>query len=259
MRHNDVKAKLGRGETVIGTMMFEFQSNGIGPIVSNAGAEFVLYDTEHTGWGWETVGRLIAASRDAGAIPMVRVPVTERSLISRPLDLGAMGVMVPMVESGSQATNIVKWAKYPPVGLRGAAFGVAHDGYLGGDVVSTMVSANAETLLIAQIETVEGLKNLDEIAAVEGIDVVWVGHFDLTNSMGIPGQFEHPEFLGALKRVADAAEANGKSAGFMAVAVDEALRMRDRGYRCLAYGGDSSIYARALRDGIGAIRSGRAG
>jgi 2-keto-3-deoxy-L-rhamnonate aldolase RhmA len=253
MRRNQVKAKLRAGELVVGTMVFEFNTSGIGKIAANAGAEFVLYDTEHTGWGWETIGRMIAASRDA-TVTLVRVPSTERSLLSRPLDLGAMGLMVPMVQSASQARDIVAWSKYPPVGLRGAAFGVAHDGYLGLDNLETMSSANDEGLILAQIETVEGLNNLDEIAAVEGVDVLWVGQFDLTNSMGIPGQFDHPNYLGALERVAKAADTNGKSAGFMVTSVEEAHRMVDLGFRALAYSGDLWIYARALGEAIGAIR-----
>src|ERR1700722_5344547 len=106
MRHNDVKAKLRQGDLVIGTMVFEFNTSGIGTIAANAGAEFVIYDTEHTGWGWETIGRRLAASPPT-TIPLVRVPSTERSLLSRPLDLGAMGLMVPMVQSARQAASLV--------------------------------------------------------------------------------------------------------------------------------------------------------
>jgi 2-keto-3-deoxy-L-rhamnonate aldolase RhmA len=254
MRHNDVKAKLRDGDLVIGTMVFEFNTSGIGTIAANAGAEFVVYDTEHTGWGWETIGRMLAASPHA-IVPLVRVPATERSLLSRPLDLGAMGLMVPMVQSASQANNIVEWSKYPPAGVRGAAFGVAHDGYLGLDNLETMSSANAETLILAQIETVQGLKNLDEIAAVDEVDVLWVGQFDLTNSMGIPGQFSHPDYLGALERVVKAAAANGKSAGFMATSVEEADQVVNLGFRALAYSGDLWIYGRALAQAIGTIRA----
>ena len=155
---------------------------------------------EHTGWSIETVRGLIATTRAADAIPMVRVPATEYHLISRPLDVGAMGIMVPMVESAEQAQKIVTSAKYPPRGRRGAAFGVAHDDYTGGDIIAKMQSANDEILLIAQIETEHGLENVDAIAAVEGIDVLWIGHFDLTNFMGIPGQFTSDAYLDAVKQ-----------------------------------------------------------
>src|SRR5881409_2932891 len=106
--------------------------------------------------------------------------------------VGAMGLMVPMVENAEQAAKIVRSAKYPPEGRRGAAFSMAHDDYEGGNLVEKMRRANSETLLIAQIETTAGLENVEAIAAVPGIDVLWVGLFDLTNFLGIPGQMTHP-------------------------------------------------------------------
>lgn len=254
MRRNPVKAKLAAGEVVLGTMVFEFKTNGIARLAANAGAEFVIYDTEHTGWTWETVNTLMATARGTDAVPMVRVPTTQRSYLSRPLDAGAMGLMIPMVETAAQAEKIVEWSKYPPDGTRGAAFAIAHDDFLAGDNVEKMRSANTETLLIGQIETVEGVKNLDAIAEVGGLDVLWVGHFDLTNSMGIPGEFEDPEFLKVLDRVAEAADRNGKASGFMVSSVEEAQRMIDRGYRCLAYGGDLWIYGEALRSALTSVR-----
>lgn len=256
MRANRVKEMLRREELAIGTLVFEFKTSGIGSIASNAGADFVLFDAEHTGWTWETIGTAVAGMRAADAVPLVRIPVTNRSYISRPLDLGAMGLMVPMVESVEQAQDIVRWAKYPPVGVRGAAFGVAHDDYKGEDNLATMTTSNDGVLLIGQIETAEGVKNVDAIAEVEGLDVLWVGHFDLTNSMGIPGQFDHPSYLDALEKVASAARNNGKSAGFMVSSVEEADRMIERGYRCLGYSGDLWIYAGALRQGIAEVRAG---
>src|SRR3954453_21941748 len=116
MRENPVKRKLAAGGISIGTMMFEFNSTGIGRIASLAGAEFAIFDMEHSGWSIETIRTLIATSRAAEMIPMVRVPATQYHLLSRPLDVGAMGLMVPMVETGEQAKSIVQSAKYPPVG-----------------------------------------------------------------------------------------------------------------------------------------------
>src|SRR3712207_3730288 len=110
---------------------------------------------------------------------------------------------------------IVESAKYPPAGRRGAAFGVAHDDYTGGDVVEKMESANAEVLLLAQIETARGVEQAEAIAAVEGIDVLWIGHFDLTTSLGVPAQFAHPDYLRAIERVVAAGVRHGKAVGIM--------------------------------------------
>ena len=255
MRSNLVKQTLANGGISVGTMVFEFNTTGIGRIAAEAGASFVVFDMEHTGWSIETIRGLMATTRAADTIPMVRVPATQYHLLSRPLDTGAMGLMVPMVESAEQAQVIVHSSKYPPAGGRGCAFGVAHDDYTGGDVFAKMTSTNDEIFLMAQIETARGVENCEAIAAVEGIDCLWVGHFDLTASMGIAAQFDHPDFLAALDRVVAACEANGKTAGIMAGNVDAGRQWLARGFRAIAYSGDLWIYQQALAQGIGALRA----
>lgn len=254
MRENGAKRTLRDGGVSLGTFVFEFPSTGIGRLAAEAGAEYVIYDMEHTGWSIETVRGLMATTRAANAIPMVRVPATEYHLISRPLDVGAMGIMVPMVESAEQARKIVASAKYPPRGRRGAAFGVAHDDYTGGDIIAKMQSANDEILLIAQIETEHGLENVDAIAGVDGIDVLWIGHFDLTNFMGIPGQFTSEAYLDAVKQVVAACEKHGKVAGIMVGDTATGQAMLDQGFRAIAYSGDLWIYQQALREGLSTLR-----
>jgi 2-keto-3-deoxy-L-rhamnonate aldolase RhmA len=106
-----------------------------------------------------------------------------------------MGIMVPMVETAEQAKAFVDCTKYPPVGRRGAAFNVAaHDDYSGGAEADKIAQANARTMVIVLVETAKGIENVDAFAAVDGVDVVWLGHYDLTNFMGIPGQFDNPKF-----------------------------------------------------------------
>jgi 2-dehydro-3-deoxyglucarate aldolase/4-hydroxy-2-oxoheptanedioate aldolase len=255
MRENKVKHKLRAGGTALGTMVMEFNTTGIARLAAEAGAEFVMFDMEHTGWSVETIRTLLATSRAADLVPMVRVPVTQSHFVARVLDMGAMGIMVPMVESEEQARQIVQFAKYPPQGRRGTAFGVSHDDYQDGDVGSKMRSANQEVLLIALIESVPGLENLDRIAAVEGIDVLWMGHFDLTTSMGIPGEFSHPRFREALQRLPQACQRNGKAAAIMVANEEEGRTLHAAGYRCLSYSGDIWLYKSALRAGINALRA----
>lgn len=254
MRANGVKQRLTQGGVSIGSMVFEFSTTGIGRIAAEAGAEFLVFDMEHTGWSIETIRSLIATTRAAGTIPMVRVPATEDHLLSRPLDAGAMGLMVPMVEDEEQARRIVQSAKYPPMGTRGCAFGIAHDDYTDGDVLAKMTSANEEGMLIAQIETATGVENCEAIAAAEGIDCLWVGHFDLTASMGIAARFDHPDFLAAVDRVVAACNANGKVAGIMAGNVEVGQQWLSRGFRAIAYSGDLWVYQKALARGIASLR-----
>jgi 2-dehydro-3-deoxyglucarate aldolase/4-hydroxy-2-oxoheptanedioate aldolase len=255
MQTNSVKQKLRDGEAAVGTMVFEFNTSGIGRIIAETGAEFVLFDMEHTGWSIETIRELMATARAADVVPLVRVPATEYHFLARVLDIGAMGIMVPMVETEEQAQRIADSCRYPPVGRRGAAFGVAHDDYTGGDVLAKMQQANDNVLLIAQIETARGLENVEQIAAVDGIDILWIGQFDLSISLGIPGQFDHPKFQAAVKRIVDVATQNGKAAGYMALSVDEACQLHERGFRAIAYSGDLWIYQQALKTSIEAIRS----
>jgi 2-dehydro-3-deoxyglucarate aldolase/4-hydroxy-2-oxoheptanedioate aldolase len=254
MRTNTVKQKIQQGGVSIGTMVFEFNTTGIARIIAEAGAEFVLFDMEHTGWSVETIRMLLATSRANSMIPLVRVPATEYHFIARVLDMGSMGIMVPMVESAEQAQRLVDSAKYPPVGRRGAAFGVAHDDYTAGDLVGKISSANQETLLIAQIETARGLESVNQIAAVSGIDVLWIGQFDLTNSLGIPGQFDHPRFTDAVKRVVSACREHGKVAGFMVTDAANGRAMLEQGFRILAYSGDLWLFQSALRQGLAELR-----
>ena len=120
-----------------------------------------------------------------------------------------------------------------------------------------MRSANDEQLLIAQVETAAGIENVERIAGVDGIDVLWIGHFDLTNSLGIPGQFNHPTFTSAVDRIVSACRRHGKAAGFMVSSVDEGRTRIAQGFTCIAYSGDLWIYGQALRQGIEAIRAPR--
>jgi len=255
MKENTVKRTLAAGGVTLGTMVFEFNTTGIARIAAAAGAEFAIFDMEHTGWSTETIRMLVSTARGADLVPMVRVPATQYHLIARPLDVGAMGIMVPNVETEEQARLIVRSAKYTPQGARGAGFTLAHDDYRPGDVFAKMARANAELLLIAQIESVTGLQNVDQIAAVPELDVLWIGHFDLTNSMGIPAQFTHPDYLAAVARVIAACRQHGKAAGFMVADVDSARMALEQGFRALAYWGDLWLYQSALRQGLDAVRA----
>lgn len=246
MKSNAVKNRVMNAEPVCGAMVFEFFSPGIGAVLSNAGCRFVFYDMEHTGLGFETLKWLFAACRGLPIEPMVRVPRGEYHFLARALDLGATGVMVPMVESADEARAIVRACRYPPAGRRGAAFGFAHDDYEAGDIRGKIRTANRRTLVVAQIETERGLAACDEIAAVDGIDVLWLGHFDLSNFMGIPAAFEHPRFVEAMQAVARTARAHGKAAGFMATDADWMARAKAAGYTMLAVGTDMGLLAQGV-------------
>ena len=254
MRSNTLKETLDNGDLAIGTMVFEFNTTGIGRLAANSGADFVLFDMEHTGWSVETIRMLLATTVSTDTVPLVRIPATDYQFVARVLDMGAMDIMAPMVESVDQAQNLVNYSKYPPAGRRGGAFGVAHDNYTGGSVCEKISSANDNTLLIAQIETVDGLSCVEQIAAVDGIDILWIGQTDLSNSLGIPGQFDAPEFTSAVDRIVAAATDNGKTAGYMAMSLEESRNLYAKGFRCIACSGDLWLYQEILSQRISDFR-----
>ncbi|HYG55152.1 MAG TPA: aldolase/citrate lyase family protein [Burkholderiales bacterium] len=247
-----MKQKLAAGKPVLGSMVFEFFTPGIARICANAGAEFVMYCMEHTGAGYETLKPQFALCRALGVAPLVRIPATEYHFAARALDAGALGVMVPLVDDAAQAERIVSFTRYPPAGRRGAAFGFAHDDYAGGDVLEKMRAIHERTLVICMIETAAGLENVEAIAAVDGVDVIWLGHFDLTNFLGIPGAFSHPLYREAVQRIAAAAKKHGKSAGYMAASEELGREYLGHGYRMIATGTDQGLLQAATAKLIGA-------
>jgi 2-keto-3-deoxy-L-rhamnonate aldolase RhmA len=236
-------------------MALEFFVPGLPQLARAAGAEFIILDMEHSGLGMDTVKMLCAACRGTGIAPIVRVPCAQYHFVAGALDVGAHGVMVPMVESAAQAAEIVSWTQYPPAGRRGAAFGVAHDDYLPGAPREKMDAAMRRTLVLPIIETPAGVLAADAIAAVPGIDVLFLGNFDLTSFMGIPAQFGHERYLAAVHAVAAAAKAQGKHAGFVAGDEASAAQYLAWGYRMLAFGIDLQLYQRALAAGISAVKA----
>ena len=253
MRDNPVKQKLQQGKAVFGTMAFEFFVPGLPQMVKAAGAEFLLFDMEHSGLGYETLKDLIAACRGIGLVPMVRVPSAQYQFIARALDIGAMGIMVPMVASAEEAEFIVSCTRYPPQGRRGAAFGFAHDDYEGGDVAEKMRLANERTIVMPLIETKEGIEDIDRIAAVPGVDVLWLGHFDLTNFLGIPAQFKHAKYVKAIDRLCAAAGKHGKVLACMTGSPEWSREYWEKGFRLFAAGIDGHLLQSALRHSLGTL------
>jgi 2-keto-3-deoxy-L-rhamnonate aldolase RhmA len=256
LRPNRVRATLAGGGTAYGLMAFEFFTPGLMAVLAAAGAEFVVLDMEHSGIGIETIRQQVAAARGLDIVPIVRVPGCHYHLIAPVLDAGAMGIMVPMVETAEQAAQIAAWCRYRPQGVRGLAFGIGHDDFTGGDVVGKMAEANARTLVIPLIETATGIANVEAIMATDGIDVGWLGHFDLTNTMGITAQFDHADFTAAVAALVAACQRNGKPPGILAGSIAMAESFRSRGFRCIGYGTDISLLHDALRDGLVTLRAG---
>jgi 2-keto-3-deoxy-L-rhamnonate aldolase RhmA len=253
MTTRSLRQRVMAGEQVLGSMVFEFFTPGLAQILKNAGCTYVLYDMEHSGMGLETLKAQVAHCRGLGIAPMVRVPRSDYHFLARALDVGAEGVMIPMVESVAQAKAIAEATRYPPLGRRGAAFGFAHDGYQRGVPADKIKFADARNLVIAQIETDRGLEHVEAIAAVDGIDVLWVGHFDLTNFLGIPGQFDHPTYHAAIARIVAAGRAHKKGLGFMVTDPKWAADCKAAGFNMLAAGTDMGLLEAGVANILGSV------
>lgn len=254
-RRTSLRARIRRGENVVGTFLLAFPQAATARAAADAGADFVLIDGEHTGFSWETMTPVLTATRAAGSTPFVRVPSATRENIALALDIGATGLMIPMVNSGAEAEAVASWCRYPPLGVRGTMFGLAAHDFEETSPVEAIRRSNDETIVMAQVETEQALEDVEAIAAVKGIDVIWIGHFDLTVSMGIATEFDHPRYLAAIDRIVAAAAANKKAVGFLASGPDDARALVDKGFSVLAYGSDLGVYRSALRSELASVRT----
>lgn len=250
-----LKAMCGTGEVKVGTFIVEFATPGIGHICAAAGCDFVLFDCEHSGFHNETIKSAVRYF-EAARVPVIcRVPSKEYHHIARAADMGVEAIMLPMVNDAKEARHILDCMKYVPDGQRGVALGVAHDAYKGGAVLEKLAAANARTTFYAQIETKAGVENADAIAATEGVDCLWVGHFDLSSSLGIPGQFEHKDFLDAIDTVVKACRKHGKSTGRLVPDVATGADYWRKGFDYICYSGDVWAYQAAVKAGVDGIRA----
>ncbi|HKT79790.1 MAG TPA: aldolase/citrate lyase family protein [Vicinamibacterales bacterium] len=238
----------------IGHLIFEFATPGIGYLVKNAGADFVIFDLEHSGFTFETAKLAIVSARAAGLPIVVRVPSHDAKDLSRACDIGADGVMVPVVRSAEQARSIVAAVKYAPEGRRGVGMLQMHDRYRAGAFADKARAANEAMVVIIQIESGDGADAADAIAAVPGVDCLWVGHMDLSCSLGTPGSFDTPQFQAAVDKVIAATKRHRKRAGRLAPTASECAALAATGFDCLALGTDTGVYQSALTQGIGALR-----
>ena len=252
---NPVRQKLLAGGTTFGTMAFEFFTPGLARILASAGAEYVILDQEHSGAGIDLIKAQCAFARGAGIVPMVRVPACEKDQISPILDAGALGIMVPMMESAEQAKALVQWCRYRPLGKRGLAFGLAHDDWHpAANAQAYMDAANEAILTIAMIETAAGLQNARQILSVPGIDIGWLGHFDLSDSLGIVGQFTHPRFTTAEADILAAGRDTNTPIGWLANTGEAAKAGIQRGFRALCLNTDVGLLRAALTSEIAAAK-----
>ncbi len=213
------------------------------------GFEWFVIDTEHAPVNPETLAAMVSLLAGAGPTPLVRVGDVDQYLIKQALDAGAPGVLVPLVSSATQAKAAVSFAKYPPLGVRGAAAAAASR--YGTELASYLRSANQETLVGVQIETRPALEELDAIAAVDGVDLLCVGPQDLTLNLGLLDDRKNPKVREAMRSVVVACERHGKVPGTLVIDPEEKRTAIDLGFRFISLASD----VRFLLDGARAYRN----
>lgn len=254
-----IKEKLRNRQPSVGTWM-SMAHPSIAEILAMAGFEWVVIETEHTAIDVSEVLRLIIAIEQRGAIPLVRLASVDPVQAKAVLDSGAAGVIVPMVNTRAEAELAVAMTKYPPLGNRGVGLARAQ-GY-GQDFDNYVKNANQHTLLIVQIEHIDAVNNIDEILSVPGIDGTFIGPYDLSMSLGVPGQLSHPSVVAAKEKVLKAVLKKGLAAGIhfvqpLTAAEDCAAGIKE-GYTFIAVGTDILFIgdnARKLHAGIQKLTS----
>jgi 2-keto-3-deoxy-L-rhamnonate aldolase RhmA len=216
-------------------------------IAGLAGFDWVVVDLEHGAGGHDSALHQLQALAGTPAAPLVRIAWNEPPRFKRVLDLGASGVVVPYVTTPEEAKQAVAAMRYPPRGIRGAA-SIQRASAFGGEFEEYMSAANESLLTVVQIETEPTLDRVEEIAAVDGVDVLFVGPLDMTISMGIPQQYDHPRFRAALRKVAEASRTHGKAAGILLSRPEELRQTVADGYTFIGLGSDGGLLAQGMKE-----------
>lgn len=257
MAENRAKTALKAGKLLMGTMLADIRQPSIMQILVNAGFDYVIIDNEHGAFGIESIADLSRMARILGLTPVVRVPELTYAFVAQSLDAGAQGIMLPRVVHPDQVHQVLEIMKYPPIGKRGTAMSRGQTDFRSGPLGENLTFANANSLLMVQIETAESLQHLDEIVAIAGVDCLFIGPTDLSISLGVAGQPEAPAVIEAIERVIERCKAHGVATAIQANDLAYARRWVERGMEIISYSSEIGLLTAAASAGIQQIRSAR--
>lgn len=240
IRENRVRRGLKEGQAFIGTFTRLTDPAAV-EIIGLAGFDFVIVDNEHTAMGRDSMVGLIRAADASGLIPTVRVREKNAAEILQALDSGALGVQVPQVDTKADAMFVVESAKYAPTGKRGFAASQRAAGYGFMDPNEYAREANENTLVVCYCETLQGLRNLDDILTVNEVDVIFIGPYDLSQALGVIGQPSHPKVLEAIDEITHKTRAAGKATGIIAADAAQARYWLERGLQYISLSSDTAM------------------
>jgi 4-hydroxy-2-oxoheptanedioate aldolase len=252
---NRVIKALKEGKVVFGPMVSEIRTPGIAVLFAQAGFDLFFIDMEHSCFTTESMSDMILAARASGISPMVR-PSSRKSseYLSRPLDSGAEGLLIPQIQNREDVENVVKWCRYPPMGERGMALSRQHTFFEGGQALETTRQLNEEILLALQIEHRDAIEKLPELLSVPGIDVAFVGPADLSASLGKPGQSTAPEVLEAVHRVIEVSQEAGIIPGIHTDSVKTAKYWIGEGMKMIGFYTDIKLILEICKNSVRELR-----
>lgn len=253
LRHNITKEKLSKGETVYGCFV-RYPNAALVEVLGYCGWDFIVFDGEHGTIEPADCEAMVRAAELQSVTPVIRVPVNQPHVILRFLDTGAQGLHVPMVRSAADAEAVIQSVKYQPRGSRGLAAIRAADYGQRIPFIQYVTEANAESLVVVHIETEDAVQRLPEITRVEGLDVIFIGPTDLSNSLGHPGELQHPQVQTTLQRCVETILSSSLALGIMVSNADAACQWQKRGARYIAVGLEAVLnpacraYLKSARD-----------
>jgi 2-keto-3-deoxy-L-rhamnonate aldolase RhmA len=255
MRVNTVKRALKQGQVQLGCSFFQLRSPEVVRALAAAGLDWMFLDGEHGPFDLETLQDLMRVAVGEGLCPILRVADLQYSLIARGLDCGAQGVLLPRVESPELLEKAVSWTRFPPMGTRGFGLGPPHLEYEAVTVAEVIVHVNANVMVVLQIETKRALERIDELLAVPNIDAVLIGPGDLSISLGVPGQVDHPQLVSAVETIRDRCERAGIAPGMHLRSLELAKRWRERGIRFLSCNSEIGFLLDKASETVAALKA----
>lgn len=247
-----LRKKIKAGVLTVGTFV-GMASTIAAEVCAATGPDWILVDLEHGSADEAMVGPLALAAAAYGVPTIVRIESPERIRLGRVLDQGVAGIMIPRVDSVEQVRSALTHLRYPPHGDRGVA--TYNRSARWGLDPSSLTAEEQETVFIVQIETLDALDAVDDIAALEGVDLLFVGPLDLSFALGVPRQFDHPDYLAALDRVQAAAAKAGKPVGILSIDKDAGRKFADRGIQFIGVGSDSTLLSAGMKEALATVRA----
>jgi len=255
LKSNKVKKILNEGGTCFGTMLRVLKSPQAIALCASQGWDYVILDTEHNDYNVETLANCSLVAKYEDMAMLVRVPDKKYHLMAQTLDIGSEGLVLPQVKTKKETDMIINSTKYAPMGNRGVSISEVVTRSRNYDHVDYMKWANEELLTVVQIESKEGVKNIEEIISSKGVDAIMIGPADLSQDMGIPGQLKHPELENAFRKIITACKKTNVAPGIHLADMELANKWIAEGMRFVTYSYDIKFFKEASQSALKSLRS----